>query len=66
MDAVRFSYARVVNDAVVSSMRTAFTASWRAGVVLGLRFRSQERLSKGVRSFLEAMGEHPDRLGFRR
>jgi|SRR5215470_16982295 len=33
---------------------------------LGLRYRSQERLSKGVRSFLEAMGEQPDQLGFRR
>ena len=33
---------------------------------LGLRYRSQERLSKGVRSLLEAMGEHPDQLGFRR
>ena len=32
---------------------------------LGLRYRSQERLSKRRRSFLEAMGEDPDRLGFR-
>jgi hypothetical protein len=33
---------------------------------LGLRYRSQERLSKRLRSFLYAMGENPDRLGFRR
>ena len=32
----------------------------------GLRYRSQERLSKGVRSFLNAMGDDHDALGFRR
>ena len=33
---------------------------------LGLRYRSQERLSKGVRSMLQSMGEDSDKLGFRR
>ena len=33
---------------------------------LGLRYRSQQRLSKRVRSFLGAMGKNSDKLGFHR